>query len=119
MRRAAGLALLFTLAYPAAADEHYLVMGIGLATCAQFAKAYEDSPKAAESFWFNWGQGYMSGLNVNQQRTTGKSQDLRAWSIDDQKKTIRNYCDIHPLETYEYAVLYLYQQLPPATVKEH
>jgi hypothetical protein len=52
-----ALTTLTCLAYP--------MQGVGVTSCAEFARLYQGSPEYTELMFFSWGQGYMSGLNIS------------------------------------------------------
>ena len=106
---------LFLLATGAASAEEKpaAVMGHGMATCAEFAKVYRESPtEKTEITFFVWAQGYMSGLNLVQYNLKKPRHDLNAWSISDQESHIRHFCEEKPLSEYLFAVLSLFNALP-------
>ena len=37
--------------------------GVGVATCTEFAEKYKADPNLAETIYFSWAQGFMSGWN--------------------------------------------------------
>ena len=39
--------------------------GVGVTSCAEFARLYQGSPEYTELVFLSWGQGYMSGLNIS------------------------------------------------------
>ena len=43
----------------------YPMHGVGVTSCAEFARLYQGSPEYTELVFFSWGQGYMSGLNIS------------------------------------------------------
>ena len=74
-------------------------MGIGTATCVQFATEYR-ADAGIEQRFFDWAQGLMSGINDALEDTIGKYRDLNSMSIAQQKEILRAYCDDHPAATY-------------------
>src|SRR5262245_10051256 len=100
-------------------------MGMGAASCTQFSQHYRSGSDTMENFFFNWAQGYMSGLNYVLLEPKVKSgnpllvypRDLRAIPIGEQKQLIRTYCDKSPDKLYLDAVLSLYLRLPTGTAK--
>jgi hypothetical protein len=85
-------------------------MGIGVATCGEFAQDYRRNPSQAEIDYFNWAQGYMSGANVR--GDFNLEHNLSAWFLDQQREFLRRYCNEHPLANYYSAVIELYGSLP-------
>lgn len=93
--------------------EEFVLRGIGTNTCGQLAAAYAKSV-TNELHYYNWAQGYMSGVN-NQLFIVGQrnaQRDLNAMTVDEQLSFIRIYCDKHPLQYYVNAVEELYVTLP-------
>jgi hypothetical protein len=96
---------------PAAAAQGY---GLGVHSCAEFAKLYAGNPKVAEDLYFTWAQGFISGLNLSSTAGTGVYRDVEGTyaQMAAQKIRIRSYCDEHPLSQYLSAILDLYNSLP-------
>jgi hypothetical protein len=94
-----------------AADDTAVAMGFGVQTCAQFAQDYQRETYVENSY-FNWAQGYMSGLNTAFALAHASTRDLNAVRTDDEKARIRGYCSDHPLDEVEVAVADLYFSLP-------
>lgn len=111
---ASAIAFLAMLSMDAAsaATDPKMEMGIGVQTCGQFAAAYRDDPHVAETIYFTWAQGFMSGQNVLVVLATGKTVDLSGMSMDALQASIRDYCDAHPLAMFDVAVENLYRSLP-------
>jgi hypothetical protein len=74
-------------------------MGIGTATCVQFATEYR-ADAGIEQRFFDWAQGLMSGINDALEDTMGKYRDLNSMPIAQQKEILRAYCDDHPAAMY-------------------
>jgi hypothetical protein len=47
-----------------AAENDYATMGLGSASCGKFAEIFRLGPSRAEEEFFDWAQGFMSGLNM-------------------------------------------------------
>jgi hypothetical protein len=107
-----SLALLVLLPIQAHATE-YVLMGMGADSCGNFASQYRLSASVAETSYFAWAQGYMSGLNT-MISAAGKTapRDLNGLAVANQEARIRSYCDQHPLGNYVDAVMDLYGALP-------
>jgi hypothetical protein len=99
------------VAYHARAAETAEIMGYGALTCAQFGQDYQKSVDV-ESQFYNWAQGFMSGLNTGTTVAEKGTVDLHATSIVNQKQKLREYCDEHPLSAYSLAVTVLWASLP-------
>ena len=74
-------------------------MGIGTATCLQFATEYR-ADAGIEQRFFDWAQGLMSGINDALEDNMGKYRDLNSMPIAQQKEILRAYCDDQPAATY-------------------
>jgi hypothetical protein len=107
----AAIAFTATLARVASAQGY----GVGMHSCAEFAKLYASNPSMAEDIYFTWAQGFMSGLNMASAVQNGVDRNLGGTSADmsAQKVRIRSFCDSHPLAQYGLAVIDLYNSLPP------
>jgi hypothetical protein len=66
-------------------------MGIGTATCLQFATEYR-ADAGIEQRFFDWAQGLMSGINDALEDNMGKYRDLNSMPIAQQKEILRAYC---------------------------
>jgi hypothetical protein len=84
--------------------------GIGIHSCAEFAKLYAANPKVTENVYYAWAEGFISGLNMSaiannlSYRTPEPGGDnMRYYML-----YIRSYCDSHPLSPYYGAVTTLY-----------
>jgi hypothetical protein len=86
--------------------------GVGVRTCAQFAKDYQINPTNAETIYNNWALGLLSGMNAVNDVTGNPRRDLEAMSFEDKKRFMRDYCDAHPLQLYMQGVLELGLSLP-------
>jgi hypothetical protein len=93
----------------AEAKESHTSMGIGVYSCAQFAKDYQRDPTLRGNFYFFWAQGWMSGFNAS--KVVKEMRDLNSMEVGEQERFIRNYCNDHPLKDYKDAVLSLYLEL--------
>lgn len=95
-----------------AAAEPANMKGAGVRSCAQFATDYKKSPNIAEAMYFEWAQGFMSGLNVAHNADKTPLRDLDGIARVEQEGFIRTYCDSHPLKEYLWAVHALFFELP-------
>lgn len=86
--------------------------GVGVTSCAEFARLYQVAPENTELVFFSWGQGYMSGLNISAMGQGFMARDL-AGDQGQQKQEIRRYCANNPLKNYMDAVFDLYAKRPP------
>jgi hypothetical protein len=104
--------LIAMLAMSISAHAASIAAGIGVRTCAQFAKDYQNNPANAETFYNNWALGFMSGLNAGFEAENHPQRDLEAVSFEDKKQFMRTYCDQHPLQLYLGGVVELFGSLP-------
>jgi hypothetical protein len=88
------------------------IMGVGLDSCAIFAKAYQSDPTSAETLYFQWAAGFMSAWDVGLQEGGKRPNDLSAISFEQQKEFLRQYCNSHPLAQYVEGVVELLRTLP-------
>jgi hypothetical protein len=116
MNRALLVAVLLSIGAPAshAAAQDYAFMGLGSSSCSKFAELMRMSPDRTESEYFDWAQGFMSGMNLIRLSSTPRipSKNLNSMSVDAQKRYLRNYCDQHPLSDLVKGILELYDSLP-------
>lgn len=108
------LATLFILSVvgTAKSEQQFALMGAGMTSCAEFARAYQKDPVGAGSFFFSWAQGYMSGINRGPLLNKQPIYNLAARSPIQQQISIAQYCDERPLASYVQAVLHLLSTLP-------
>ena len=88
--------------------------GLGKTSCAEFAIMYRSNPYRTEQLFFDWAQGFISGMDLYSVFFT-KSERLKTGSkfeLEPMKLIIREYCDKHPLQLYYMAVLDTYTHLP-------
>lgn len=91
-------------------------MGDGTELCANYVKLYALDPTHTESVYFSWAEGYMSARNIDTfVADKWAFRDLSVWSVEEQKRFIRQYCDNHPLAEFSKAVKTLYEQFPLRT----
>jgi len=86
--------------------------GVGVRTCGQFAKDYQNNPANAEIIYNNWALGFMSGMNAAIQAADKPPRDLEAISFEEKKRCMRDYCDAHPLQVYLGGVIEMMGSLP-------
>ena len=87
--------------------KQFAAMGFGTSTCTQFANQYKSDPQWAETNYFTWAQGFMSGWNMAQVAAKQPTVNLAAMSAAMQQQDIRSYCDQHPLASFIHATLNL------------
>jgi hypothetical protein len=88
--------------------------GVGIHSCAEFAKLYASNPSMAEDIYFTWAQGFMSGLNMASAVYTGSARNFEGTRAEmlAEKIRVRSYCDTHPLAQYLSAIIDLYNSFP-------
>jgi hypothetical protein len=64
-----------------------------------------------ENTYFDWAEGFMSGMNWIDVKHDRTSKDIMSLSTADQKQLIRNYCNEHPLASFWEAVIDVYNRL--------
>ncbi len=89
------------------------ILGLGLTSCADFAKYYQKNPAQVESAFFDWFAGFATGANgamdVMGHPEQKKNLHMRP---ADTKRFLRVYCDQHPLATYLQASIDVMLSLP-------
>ena len=106
------VAVIALLAATSSARAEAIGAGVGVRTCAQFAKDYKNAPENTETVYNNWALGFLTGFNVAAQAADRPQRDLEAMSFEDKKQFIRDYCDQHPLQPYLGGVIKLLGTLP-------
>jgi hypothetical protein len=87
-----------------------VAMGSGMETCGKFAQRYAQNT-VVEEIYFQWAQGFMTGMNVGKVVNTGVVRDLNSEPTIDQMAAIRQFCNDHPLASYQDAVVDLLSHL--------
>lgn len=86
--------------------------GIGMNSCAQFARDYSAQPQIAENLYFAWAEGFMSGMNLAATMRYQQARHLASLNPDSDKLEIRMHCNAHPLDPYYSALTQIYLRLP-------
>ncbi len=113
MRKAIAAAIvLVCLASAAKAEEPFFITGPGAATCGRFHEEYAKDWEI-EAFFFSWGQGWMSAMNLALSVKAGRPSAtyLGAISMEEQMLYVRVYCEENPLKSYENAFIDLYDSM--------
>ncbi len=113
MRKSIASAIvLICLASAAEAEETFFITGPGVATCGRFGEETAKD-RQIETFFFSWGQGWMSAANLTLSVTAGRpsTTDLGAMSMTERMRYVRAYCEENPLKYYESAVIDLYDSM--------
>jgi hypothetical protein len=91
--------------------------GYGLQTCAQFAQDARRWGAKEEDGYFQWAEGFMSGINFNEvlraNGTFSSTRNLGAASPDALKRQVTDLCMAHPDARYGQAALTVFSALPP------
>lgn len=109
----AAVAAIVAMPYAANADNTGQGYGLGVHSCAEFAKSYAANPVVTEDLYFTWAQGFMSGLNLSLVSNTGSFRYIDGNDMASHKLRIRSFCATHPLAPYVGAVMDLLNSLPP------
>jgi len=117
MRAAFAYLFLFALSLNAHAEQ-FSAMGYGLQSCAKYGEAYKQRPDEADTVYFAWALGFMSGLNLGVMSKKAAPKNLAATTQDEQRRFLRQWCDIHPTANYGDGVVELLRSLPEATGKK-
>ena len=80
----------------ASATEDKTLRGPGAQNCGEFAFDLRVN-RNTENTYFDWAEGFISGMNWIDAMTDHTAKNIMALSIADQKQVIRNYCNDHPL----------------------
>jgi hypothetical protein len=104
MRRAISIIGLLILAALPAKAAGFASMGVGTATCERFLVQYGKDPRLAETIFFSWAQGFMSGMNQILLTQGSRTKDMQSLTLDDQKAWIVTYCRQKPTALYLSAV---------------
>jgi len=108
-------AITLSLSGTAALSDTVSLSGFGMLSCTQFGELYRQNPEVMESIFFQWAQGFMSGLNgyllLSGTPSRDDVTDLGNRSEARQQQAIRSYCDNHAVAKYWQAVEQLYEDM--------
>jgi len=111
MKRICSIALVLgILIQPTSSKAEFFMAGVGAVSCGTVAEGYRQDPTQTEGVMLTWARGFMTGSNVS--LGGGQYRDLIAMTVDEQKKSLRAYCDAHPLAEFIEAAMDLYSKLP-------
>jgi hypothetical protein len=96
--------------------QSYQVMGLGAHSCEVFLQDYNRNPKIWEEAYFNWAQGWISGVNSVK---LDNFRDQLSMNAEQQQQSIRDYCSNHPTRKYLFAVLEVYKKLLAVRAAQH
>jgi hypothetical protein len=85
--------------------------GAGLQLCSKFLESYKIDKASTSTVYFDWAEGYMSGLNVA--RLNDQAGAFQSMPIEQQQENIRTFCEANPGEKYFKAVIHLYATIYP------
>ena len=105
MRRIAIVLFISVLAAARGQATDYATMGAGTSSCGEFRSA-RTAPEVAA--YFNWALGFMSGLNTSRLASGFVTKNMASMSVDEQEMAIANYCNDHPLGSFNEAVMDVY-----------
>jgi hypothetical protein len=111
-----ALALVF-LIQPTSSKADDAYAGVGATSCGKLIQDYKQNPTQVEGAMMNWAQGFMSGANIS--LPPSQYRDLQAMTIEAQEKSLRNYCDEHPMTEFIKAAIDLYLKMPQKTSTSH
>jgi hypothetical protein len=100
------------LIQPTSSRADAVISGLGSVSCSEIAEGHRKLPDDTNLWIMFWAQGFMSGENIRQWNSSGQYRDLQAMTNEAQERSIRNYCDEHPMADLIKAVLDLYGKLP-------
>lgn len=114
MRWAVAGLIYFALTSTGVAQQHEeaVIMGAGVATCAEFGQAYQRDPDHAMAFYFSWAQGAMSNTNMLKKALKQSQRDLNGMPVSEQMDRLRMFCDRKPLAHLGDAVIKLFYEPP-------
>ena len=109
--------VLLLVSQAALAKEPVLKWGLGVRSCAKFAKQFGEDPQLWETLYYIWAEGYMTGFEMARSSLRNRSTDLNPYNRDEQwrREAIRNYCAGNPLAPYSEAVVNLVLELSQPT----
>src|SRR5437899_164602 len=112
MRLIAPVLCAIAVTLPAyAAGPSYSVRGPGAAPCVTYTALANSGQGVADPYFF-WAEGFMSAINMTMIAAKQPTQDLSAWSPDEEKKFYARFCSDHPSAMFMEAVGALFKQLP-------
>lgn len=121
MRLIIAGAIYFAATCGSVAQQHQeaVLMGAGVSTCGEFARAYRDDPAHVMVFYFSWAQGAMSNANMLKKVIKQPQRDLNGIPVEEQMDRLRTFCDRRPLAHFGDAVMDLFYELPPISTGSH
>lgn len=84
--------------------------GAGIQLCSDFNHLLKEDQLAASNFYFNWAEGFMSGLNIAR---LNDETAFKSMTAEEQEAQIQRYCYTHPTDQYFKGVIDLYTTLYP------
>jgi hypothetical protein len=91
-----------------AEGKHFITMGLGNASCAQYGKEYQRNPGETDFGYLSWALGFISGINAGEDA----SFDLRAKPPEEMVRFLHKYCNDHPLAIFGDGAIEFMESLP-------
>ena len=76
--------VLLLVSQAALAKEPVLKWGLGVRSCAKFAKQFGEDPQLWETLYYIWAEGYMTGFEMARSSLRNRSTDLNPYNRDEQ-----------------------------------
>lgn len=86
-------------------------MGIGAATCADYAKGYQENPALIKSEMVTWSLGYLTAMNAMAYGQTGKWKNLDPLTPNTIISAANNYCADNPLRSWSEGIYIFFNSL--------
>ena len=113
MKTKLAIAFLFASGLPAMAASvpAALAVGHGTNSCTDFNEGRVIALQVENSY-YDWAQGYMSGLNAMLTAQKSTTHGLGRISDEKQKKALETYCTAHPGDSFLVAVTKVFYNTP-------
>jgi len=106
------LAMLVGLSCCTSAPQQAQGVGLGMRSCEDFSKALKVQPALAETLYYAWAEGFVSGMNFMAPAAETQPLDLKKIDAESAKTDIKSYCTASPQAPYYDAVIPIYNRLP-------
>lgn len=109
-----GALLVWDRVYAKDKDHKADLIGVGIASCTDFANDYKKNPALTDLVYYSWFTGFMTGMNsaLGSSERPELVRNVAAKSGDTMKRDLRQYCNDHPLSDYAHAALSVMSDLP-------
>jgi hypothetical protein len=107
MRKSLWLAVVWTIAGVSPLQAATAARGIGLGSCADYARLRQSDAKTADMLFLSWAEGFETGFNMSRISAGQHTVDLGVMPDAAQSAFLRNYCAQHPEQPYEGAAVSL------------